>query len=148
MQDTMGPTGSQPPLPLPAVILLTETALACVIAIRPPTIVRIVTSVLLLSTCAHAAVSYTSGKLDDDYALGSTVLGTLILNILLLTWLIPDPLRDIRYLKDTAPLTEKPFLTRVWYAACIHHNWRLIGTNAQVCLCRHLYCRARFTDVL
>ncbi|KAL1939397.1 hypothetical protein VTO73DRAFT_9953 [Trametes versicolor] len=128
----MGPTGSQPPLPLPAVILLTETALACVIAIRPPTIVRIVTSVLLLSTCAYAAVSYTLGKPDDDYALGSTVLGTLILNILLLTWLIPDPLRDIRYLKDTAPLTEKPFLTRVWYAACIHHNWRLIGTNAQV----------------
>ncbi|OJT02114.1 hypothetical protein TRAPUB_7409 [Trametes pubescens] len=123
---------SQPSLPLPAAILLIEVALACVMAIRPPAIVRVGASALLLWTCVYAAVSYTLGKPDDDYALGSTVLGTLILNILLFTWLIPDPLHDIRYLQDSAPLTEKPFFTRICYAACIHHNWRLIGTNAQV----------------
>lgn len=147
MLDSAGGSSKpEPPLPLPAFILLTNAALACVVASRPTVILRIGASTLLYA-CAYAAVSYTLGKPDDDYALGSTVLGTLILNILLLTWLIPDPLRDVRYLKDTAAVTEKPFLTRVWYAACIHHNWRLIGTNAQVCLCRHLYCRARFTDV-
>lgn len=137
MQDVAG--SSQPPLPLPAFILLTEAALACIMATRPPTPVRIAASVLLLCACAYGAVSYTLGKPDDDYSLGSSLFGTLILNTILFTWLIPDPLRDIRYLKEgPAPLTEKPFFTRLWYAVCIHHNWRLIGTNAQVCSFRNL----------
>ncbi|EIW53511.1 uncharacterized protein TRAVEDRAFT_133561 [Trametes versicolor FP-101664 SS1] len=131
MQDATG--SSQPALPLPAFILFTEAALACIMATLPLTPVRIAASVLLLCACAYGAVSYTLGKPDDDYSLGSSLFGTLILNTILFTWLIPDPLRDIRYLKEgSAPLTEKPLLTRIWYAVCIHHNWRLIGTNAQV----------------
>ncbi|EIW53509.1 uncharacterized protein TRAVEDRAFT_134083 [Trametes versicolor FP-101664 SS1] len=45
---------------------------------------------------------------------------------------MPDPLHEVRYLKDPVPLNKKGFLVRMWYAGCIHHNWRLVGTNVQV----------------
>lgn len=122
-----------PPLPLPVFILLAHLALACVMAIRPPAILRTVVSLLLISANIYGAVAYTVGKAEDDYALGSTVWGPTTLSVMLFTWLIPDPLRDIRYLSDAVPLVKKPRLTRIWYAVCLHYNWRFIGTNAQVC---------------
>ncbi|CDO68589.1 hypothetical protein BN946_scf184996.g20 [Trametes cinnabarina] len=63
--------------------------------------------------------------------MGCVGFGCMILNITLFTWLT-DPIKDIRYLRQPTPLTEKPLLTKIWYSLCIIHNTRLIGTNAQV----------------
>ncbi len=126
---------STPSPALPAVILFTEVALAFILAVRSPLAHRIGASIFLICLNIYGAISCTAGKPEDDYALGSSVWGPTTLSIILFTWLIPDPLHDIRYLKDPVPLDKKPILARMWYAGCIHHNWRLIGTNVQVSSC-------------
>lgn len=120
---------------LPAVIIFTEVVMAFVLAIRPPPVQRIGASILLICLNIYGAIACSAGKPEDDYGLGSSVWGPTTLSIILFTWLIPDPLHEIRYLKDPVPLDEKPLLARMWYAGCIHHNWRLIGTNVQVGFC-------------
>ena len=119
----------RPPLPLWTFVVLPEIALACVIALRPPFTIRIGAALLLLYTAFYAASSYTLGTPADDYGLGSSFYGNMVLNVM---FLVTDPLKDIRYLKDPAPLTTKPLFKRIGYALCILRNYRLIGTNAQV----------------
>ncbi|KAJ8489854.1 hypothetical protein ONZ51_g2666 [Trametes cubensis] len=119
----------RPPLPLLTFVVLPEIALACVIALRPPFTIRIGAALLLLYTAFYAASSYTLGTPADDYGLGSSFYGNMVLNVM---FLVTDPLKDIRYLKDPAPLTTKPLFKRIGYALCILRNYRLIGTNAQV----------------
>lgn len=121
----------RPPLPLLTCFILPELVLACTIALRPPGAIRFVAALYLLYTAFYVAPTYTAGRPPDNYGWGCAVCGGIVLNAMLL---VIDPLKDIRYLKDPAPLTDKPLYKRIGYAFCILHNPRLIGTNAQVCL--------------
>ncbi|CDO68590.1 hypothetical protein BN946_scf184996.g21 [Trametes cinnabarina] len=134
MADAASPTSyaaGRPPLPLLTFVILPDVVLACLMALRRPSGIKIGVSLLLLSASAYACIAYTMGNPTDDYTMGSTVFGNMVLNITLFIWLT-DPVKDYRYLRDPTPLTEKPLLSRIWYSLCIIHNQRLIGTNAQV----------------
>lgn len=136
---------STPSPALPAVILLSEVMMAFIIAIQLPPAQRICASVLLMCLNIYGAIACTAGKPEDDYGLGSSVWGPTTLSAILFTWLMPDPLHEIRYIKDPVHLDKKPFLVRMWYAGCIHHNWRLIGANVQVRSCSFIISNVRVT---
>ncbi|KAI0324014.1 hypothetical protein GY45DRAFT_1439337 [Cubamyces sp. BRFM 1775] len=121
----------RPALPFVTFVVLPDIALACIMALRPPFVIRVGASLLLLYAAFYATATYTTGTPVDDYSLGSTIFGNMVLNIMLLTWLT-DPVNDFRYVKDPAPLTARPLFKRIWYAFCIIRNYRLIGTNVQV----------------
>ncbi|KAI8990730.1 membrane bound O-acyl transferase family-domain-containing protein [Trametes punicea] len=124
-------SSERPPLPVLAFVLLPDVILACIMALRPPFVVKIGASLLLLWAPIYACATYTVGKPADDYLMGCIVLGSMLFNIMLLTWLT-DPIKDFHYIKDPTPLTQKALLTRIWDAFCIIRNWRLIGMNVQV----------------
>ncbi|KAI0364198.1 hypothetical protein BV20DRAFT_956731 [Pilatotrama ljubarskyi] len=119
------------PLPFLTFVLLPDVALACVMAVRPSFIVRVGASLILLYATVYAPMTYTMGSAVDDYSIGSTVFGNMLLNVALFTWLM-DPAREIRYIREPAPLSMRPLFTRIWYTFCLVRNCRLIGTNAQV----------------
>ncbi|KAH9848663.1 membrane bound O-acyl transferase family-domain-containing protein [Lenzites betulinus] len=121
----------RPPLPFLTFILLPDVALAAVMALRPPPIIRFAASLILITTIMYAAMTYTVGRTEDDYTIGSAVLGIMVLNVMLFTWPL-DAAKDIQYLKYPGPLAEKPLWMRFWHSLCMLRNYRLIGTNAQV----------------
>ncbi|KAI0675985.1 membrane bound O-acyl transferase family-domain-containing protein [Trametes maxima] len=121
----------RPVLPFLTYVILPDVALAYIMALRPPFHIKIGASFFLLYVVVRATTTYTMGSPVDDYSFGSTVFGNMALNIALLTWLT-DPIRDFRYVDNPAPLTARPFFTRIWYAFCIIRNNRLVGTSVQV----------------
>ncbi|KAI0768181.1 membrane bound O-acyl transferase family-domain-containing protein [Trametes elegans] len=120
----------RPMFPAMQFTALFDLALACVIAVRPPVVIRVGAGFLLLYAVIYATMTYTVGDPTNDYAVG-TVLGVFFLNALTLVCL-SDPLKEIRYVGDNAPLTEKPLLERIWYGLCLVVNYRLVGTTAEV----------------
>ena len=121
----------RPPLPVLTSVVLPDIALACIMTLRPPFVIRLGASLLLLSAAFYATATYTLGAPVSDYSMGSVGFANMVLNITLFTWLA-DPIKDFRYIKEPAPLTARPFIKRFWYSICIIHNRRLIGTNVQV----------------
>ncbi|KAI8989197.1 membrane bound O-acyl transferase family-domain-containing protein [Trametes punicea] len=121
----------RPPLPIPAFVLLPDVILACIMALRPPFVVKIGASLLLLCAPIYACATYTAGGGMADYLRACVIFGNMLFNIMLLTWLT-DPIKDFHYIKDPTPLTQKAPLARIWDAFCIIRNWRLIGMNVQV----------------
>ncbi|KAI0634095.1 membrane bound O-acyl transferase family-domain-containing protein [Trametes polyzona] len=125
------PEDGRPPLPVFTFIVLPNIILACIMALRPPGIVRVGASLVLLYAVVYAAMTYGVGSVTGNVSLASTVFGNMFLNIMLFTWFM-DPVKEIRYLKSPGSLAEKPVLTRIWHCLCFMPNMRLIGTTAQV----------------
>ncbi|KAI0357811.1 hypothetical protein OH77DRAFT_1588133 [Trametes cingulata] len=119
------------PLPFLTYVVLPDVALACVMALRPPFVIKIGVSLILLYAAVYAPLTYTMGSPVDDYSMGSTIFGNMMFNVALFTWLV-DPVKDIRYIREPAPLAMRPLFKRIWYLFCLIRNYRLIGTNAQV----------------
>ncbi|RDX42847.1 hypothetical protein OH76DRAFT_1458595 [Lentinus brumalis] len=105
-------------------IFLPEVALAVLVAIRAPFILKATISLGLLGSLLHTSLTATTDVTCNDYALGMG-LASMFFNILLFVWIL-DPMEEFRYLRDNDP-SPLPLFNSL----CIIANNRLVGLNVQ-----------------
>ncbi|KAI0672444.1 membrane bound O-acyl transferase family-domain-containing protein [Trametes maxima] len=100
-------------------------------AIRPPVPIRAVLTVWASYFLYWLTANYnTGGGVAQDYTAGCAN-GTAACSLWVFGWLC-DPLKDWRYKGEKEAPRDYPLLKRVYYAACLQLNIRLVGCSAQV----------------
>ncbi|RPD52491.1 hypothetical protein L226DRAFT_617898 [Lentinus tigrinus ALCF2SS1-7] len=126
-------------------LLLPEVALALLMALKLPFILKAAISCVILGNILHTVLTTTTGATPTDYSVGSSNLGNLFFNVLLFVWIV-DPMTELRYVRDEdpSPLASRSLLARVYNASCIIRNYRLIGWNVQKSITHTNTSRAQF----
>ncbi|KAI0331707.1 hypothetical protein GY45DRAFT_555847 [Cubamyces sp. BRFM 1775] len=101
-------------------------------AFRPPVPLRLILTALALYYCYSLLTGYTTGDgLLQDHGMGLMIGVWGWSGIIVLPWLC-NPMKDWRYRGEEFAPGEYPVLKRLYYAACIVCNVRLIGWSSQV----------------
>ncbi|RPD52490.1 hypothetical protein L227DRAFT_558657 [Lentinus tigrinus ALCF2SS1-6] len=119
-------------------LLLPEIALAVLMAVRLPFVLKAAISCVFLGSILHIVLTTSTGSVSADYAVGCSGFGTLFFNVLLFVWIV-DPMDGFRHVRDPdgTPLATRSLLARVYNAACIVRNYRLVGWNVQASKVAH-----------
>ncbi|KAI9056295.1 hypothetical protein FKP32DRAFT_1585741 [Trametes sanguinea] len=123
---------SSEPQPLSAWTHVAPQVLSIVLlAIRPPALLRLALSLVISYHFYVLVAGHTTGDGPiHDYGAGSGV-GSRWIGTLVLLWLC-DPMKEWRYGDEKLVPAEYPILKRLYYAACIMGNPRLLGWSSQV----------------
>ncbi|OSC99675.1 hypothetical protein PYCCODRAFT_1372634 [Trametes coccinea BRFM310] len=123
---------SSAPQPLSAWAHVAPQALSIVLlAIRPAVSLRLVLSLVISYYLFALVANHTAGEGPiHDYGIGSGV-GARWLGTLVLLWFC-DPMKEWRFGDEKVVPAEYPILKRLYYAACLLGNPRLLGWSAQV----------------
>ncbi|KAI0768178.1 membrane bound O-acyl transferase family-domain-containing protein [Trametes elegans] len=120
----------KPTLPFAPLHTFLDAAIVVLMVLRPPFVVRAGATLLVFYVLVHAALKYSTGDPTEDYLAG-VVFGGIFFSQPTLV-LLTDPLRDVRYIEDPAPLCDKPLRERIIYGYSLLWNCRFVGTNAQM----------------
>ncbi|KAI8990716.1 membrane bound O-acyl transferase family-domain-containing protein [Trametes punicea] len=108
-----------------------QTILVVLLAIRPPVVLRLVLTAAASYYYYTLIAHHTTGQGPiHDYSIGS-VIGGYWAALFIFLWLC-DPMKEWRWRGVKHAPADYPFLKRIYYAACIVCNARLIGWSAQV----------------
>ena len=120
---------NRPHLPALPFYFGVQLANACLIALSPRGLVRVVGNAALLCLII-SVLGLTTGRADRDYVVGCIFAGQAF-NMFLFTWLT-DPIHDFRHERDHVAPKELPFARRVWWALCLLNSPRGIGWSYKV----------------
>ena len=106
-----------------------QLATACLVALSPRGLNRVVGTAALL--CIIILVyGFTTGDAQRDFPIGNTF-ATQAFTALLFSWLT-DPINDFRHERDRVAPADLPFARRVWWALCLLNSPRGIGWSCEV----------------
>ncbi|KAH9888084.1 membrane bound O-acyl transferase family-domain-containing protein [Cubamyces lactineus] len=112
--------------------VIVQLILIATIALRPPSLPRLAITALTSYYCYTLLSQYTTGEGPmHDWGMGSNITAWGWAGILIFPWLC-DPMREWRYKDEKATPADYPLHKKLWYAACVAGNARLIGWSSQV----------------
>ena len=106
-----------------------QLANACLIALSPRALGRVVGNVALLGIIIFG-LRLTTGQVELNYLVGC-MFAEQTFSMFLFTWLT-DPIHDFRHECDHVAPKELPFVRRVWWALCLLNSPRGIGWSYKV----------------
>ena len=120
---------SRPRLPILPFYLGFQLANACLIALSPRGLGRVVGNAAVLSIVI-SVLGLTTGNAELNYFVGC-IFANQASNMVLFTWLA-DPIHEFRHERDHVAPEEMPFVRRVWWTLCLLHSPRGIGWSYKV----------------
>ena len=120
---------TRPPLPILPFFLTFQLAHACLIALSPQHVKRLLGS-LALAVLVVLAYRCTTGDVQHDYYMGNSLM-TQALPVILLNWLT-NPIHDFRHERDPSAPVALSFPRRVWWALCVLNSPRGVGWSYEV----------------
>ena len=120
---------NRPHLPTLPLYFSVQLANACLIALSPRALGRVVGNVALLGIIIFS-LRLTTGQVELNYFVGC-MFAEQAFSMFLFTWLT-DPIHDFRHERDHVAPKELRFVRRVWWALCLLNSPRGIGWSYKV----------------